>query len=292
MLIVPIYSMRSYTDNTYSILKDGNAKLHFNRLDYDDYITIPENTADFLEFVSLDLINPDHIIKVKYGENALETRKIFWQLNQDFLDSFNLEIITDITGYTGKHKFYNNFNVSKLLEYPREYVDQFFESDISSIRTGEHTTVLNQCQKDYIVELYLELDTKISVNQKVVSKNYFHKVGIDPFFDFLFTNNKNIIFFPFRISDPCYKFDEVIEKYSNHIIVITDPNNSYSSNYSNVILIKPNKKQYYGILSNRPTIIYNENPDKIFHPGLADFIYFGCTIISDHNIPKIQDVLI
>jgi hypothetical protein len=200
--------------------------------------------------------------------------------------------MTDITGYIGHNVFYNNFNISKLPNFDRPYIDDFFETDIESIRRAKHTTVLNKCQKDYIIKLYPELEEKISINQKVISKQYFDIVGTSTYFHSLFAINEKIIFFPFRLTDPCYKFEETVKKYNDYTIIITDPNCSYSKSYRNVVCIKPNKKDYYGILSNRPTIIYNEDPDVIFHPGLADFIYFDCKIISDYNIPTLDKVLL
>jgi len=289
-LRIPIYSMRSHIDNTYSILKDGNLKIHLCRMDLDnDYLVIPNNTKDLLEFINLNLIPSNHLIQAKYGINAVDTRDTFWINNLKLIDQLNLDIVTDITGYPGQRNFSNNFNITKLPNIKRSYIDKFFNSDIESIKKAEITTVLNQCQKDYIISLYPELEDKVVVNQKVISKEYFDKVGVEKIDIEI---GEKTIFFPFRLSDLAYKFEQTVDKYKDYDFIITNPNDSYSGNYKNVKIIKPTKKQYYWILSQQPTIIYNENPELVFHPGLMDFIYFNCNIICPYNIPTLEDGLI
>ena len=81
-------------------------------------------------------------------------------------------------------------------------------------------------------------------------------------------------------------------KYEKEKILITDPNASYQDQFKNVIKKRFRKREFYGIISTRPRIIYNENPNKIFHPGLADFIYFGCDVECPYTLPSLEDVLI
>ncbi len=289
-LVVPIYSMRSYDTGKYSILKDGNFKLHINRMDWDnDFLVVPDNCSDLEEFKSLNIISKDRIIEAKYGINAYETRGTFWENNTKQLDQiathFNFTIVTDLPLYNGKNKFINNFNITKDPNNPRWYIDQFINDDIIAVNNAEKTYVLNQSQKDYLEECGAK--GEIEVSTKVVSKKYFDKVGIEevelPDFD---------IFFPFRLSDPAYKFEEVLKLKEK--ILITDPNDSWKeeNNNGNIIKKRFTKRQYYGIIYRKPKVLYNEDPDKIFHPGLADFIYFGCDIESPHKIPTLKDVLI
>lgn len=282
-LVVPIYSMRSYETGQYSILKDGNFKLHINRMDWDnDYLVVPNNCSDLEEFKSLNIINEDRIIEAQYGKNAYETRGTFWQNNN--FDEYNATIVTDLPRYKGKNKFINNFNITKDPNNPRWFIDEFIEDDIEAVNNAEKTYVLNQDQKDYLEQCGAK--GKIEVNTKVVSKKYFDKVGIEkrllPHFD---------IFFPFRLSDPAYKWNEV--KNLNKTILITDPNDSWDgTGKANIFKNKFTKRQYYGIINSKPKVLYNEDPSKIFHPGLADFIYFGCDIESPYKIPTLEEVLI
>ena len=289
-LIVPIYSMRSYETGKYSILKDGNFKLQINRMNWDyDLLVVPTNIADLDEFLDLGILPMSQIISAEYGENAYETRKIFWNKNQADLDVLGLPIVTDITGYTGDNELINNFNITKDPEVSRPYIDEFIYSDVNSIRRAEMTYVLNEGQKEYLHSI--DPDLSITVSQKVITKKYFDRVGVEhpwpiPEFD---------IFFPFRLTDRAYKFEETVAKHADQTILITDPNDTYDGfgdGFSNVIKKRFTKRQYYGIIDTKPKIIYNENPNKVFHPGLADFIYFGCDIECPYTIPTLEDVLI
>ena len=250
-----------------------------------DYLVVPNKISDLDEFLDLDIISERQLIFGNYGKNAYETRKNFWHNNDINFEALGFDVITDITGFPYENKFINNFNITKDPNNPRWYIDEFINQDVASILKAENTFVLNQGQKDYLLTVYPTLN--ITVSQKVISKKYFDKVGIEipkvPDFD---------IFFPFRLSDPAYKFTEVVENNPDQTILITDPNDSYTENYSNVIKKRFTKREYYGIISTRPKIIYHEDPEKIFHPGLADFIYFGCDIESPFEIPRLEDVLI
>ncbi|MFK5882829.1 MAG: hypothetical protein QM489_00660 [Candidatus Izemoplasma sp.] len=271
--------------------------MHLCRMDLDnDYLVIPDRVADLQEFLDLKLIDECRIIKARYGLNTVDTRVGFWSQNTRLIDNIvgsDIPLITDITGYAGDRTYSNNFNITKLEHLDRPYIDDFYATDVLSILHADKTTVLNRCQKDYILQHSPEVSSsKIEVNQKVISKKYFDLVGLD--FNLDFKIGKNDIFFPFRLTDRAYKFEEVIDTYTDCNIFITDPNESFSkfrNPPSNIKLIKPNKREYYGILFNQPKIVYNENPQEVFHPGLADFIYFNCDIICPYEIPKLKEVL-
>lgn len=286
-LVVPIYSMRSYKTGKYSILKDGNFKLHINRMNWKkDLLVVPDKCSDLEEFKSLNIIPKENIVKAQYGKNAYETRKSFWENNEQLSD-YGLTIVTDMPRYKGPCKSINNFNITKDPKNPRWYIDEFINDDVEQVKIAEKTYVLNETQKKYLVSQGAPKD-KIIVSTKVISKKYFDVVGTClpndlPEFD---------IFFPFRISDPAYQFDDIVETNQEKIILITDPNESYKGFYKNIVKKRFTKREYYGILELRPKVYYYENPEKIFHPGLADFIYFNCDITSIWNIPTLKDVLI
>ena len=176
-LIIPIYSMRSHVTNKYSILKDGNFKLHINRMNHKkDFIVVPENTSDLKEFLDLGLVTKAQVILGKYGINAYESRKIFWNINN--FDDLKMEIITDVTGYNGSMEFENNFNVSKTKNNPRWYIDEFFNTDLISISRAKKTSLLNLNQLEYFREF--DTSSTLEVNTKVISKRYFDAVGVKP----------------------------------------------------------------------------------------------------------------
>ncbi|BAQ22691.1 hypothetical protein AU156_gp041 [Edwardsiella phage PEi20] len=292
---VPIYSMRSHETGEYAVLKDGNLQLHLNRARPGDIIAVPKNATDVDEL--RELFPEFEFTPLWYKENAFETRKHFWEENQWVVDSLIeyydvVGLVTDITGYTGRYPVFFNFNITMNPEKPLFYIDQFIETDVKSVNRSKYTTVLNQCQKDVLVA-HGALDYKIIVDQKVIRPSVIERYARDlaPIF-------VEGIFHPFRISDPCYRFGQVVECaiVSGQPVYITDPNDSFDrSHYPEEALIrvfKPSKTEYYQILKGRPHIQYFENPEKVFHPGLAEFIYFNVFISSPYNIPSYDDVVI
>lgn len=295
-LIVPMYSMRSYKTGKYSLLKDGNLQLHLNRHQKGDVIVIPhslqcEDSEELQEYF------PDIIFEeLCYQENAYKSRKTFWEYNTFMVDSlanfYNCDaIVSDITGYKGTFPVFFNFNITKDPKHPREYIDEFIQEDVDSVNRSIYTTVLNKCQKDVLVS-HGALSDKIIVTQEVITPGVpeGYMIGSENQYDW---NNK--VFFPFRISDSCYNFDYVYTycDYRKLKLVITDPNDTWDkTKYPNCELLKLSKSDYYYVLASKPTIIYNENPEKVFHPGLAEFIYFKCNIICNNALPKYEDIIV
>ncbi|AJD81856.1 hypothetical protein YenMTG1_048 [Yersinia phage vB_YenM_TG1] len=293
--IVPIYSMRSYSDNKYAVLKDGNLQLHLNRAVSGDIITVPKNSSDIDE--CCELFPEFHFVPLQYKENAYETRKHFWLENQWIVDSLVEyydcdELITDITGYRGNHSVIFNFNITMDPNIARSYIDEFIEIDVESVNFSRYTTVLNNSQKDTLVRYGAEPDN-IIVTTKVIRPSVIERyaASLEPIF-------LDGVFHPFRISDPCYNFNEVVDVCigSNKTLYITDPNCSFCrSKYPSEVNISPiklSKREYYQVLKGKPEIVYLENPEKVFHPGLAEFIYFNALIYSPYNIPTYDDVVI
>jgi hypothetical protein len=292
--------MRSYDTGKYALLKDGNFQLTMSRIlaSNFDHITVvlPNDVSDFSEFTEelwdrfgrMDI----EFKFLQYGANAVETRKEFWKLNRDFF--FNEEIlefdllITDITGYSGTMSFdipfINNFNVTKLPELDRPYIDEFFEVDVANMRKALFTTVINPRQRDYIIECVPDLKDKVIAYTKVAHDEMMptdHKTKL------LFENHK--IFWPFRISDKAYQFNEFLEMfiknelYKNHELIITDPNDSYKGSHDFVTVYKPTKEMYYKILQTRPIVIMLDDIDTVLHPGTIEFARYGCNLITYEN---------
>lgn len=294
-LIVPIYSMRDHESGLYSLLKDGNLQLHLSRMSKDDYLAVPTNTSDYFNFLSLGLVDASKIVRLVYGSNAYDTRKNFWKynaLNVNYMcEAYNLGLVTDITGFKGEVKTLSyNFNITSYPELDRPYIDEFLEIDVKSVNSSNKTTVLNYRQKEVLVENGAD-PSKIEINTKVLKPELIDILSEgDPIFDYK-EKYKNYIFFPFRISDKAYNFEQVVNKHRDHWIIITDPNNSYDGNYPNVVKIEINKNEYYRILKAKPTIVYNENPELVLHPGLAELIYFDCNILCNYRLPKLENLM-
>lgn len=293
--IVPIYSMRSYVDNKYAVLKDGNLQLHLNRANEGDIIAVPVESSDLEE---LEELFPEFkFVPLHYRINAYETRKYFWTENQFVVDSlvdyFDCdELITDITGYRGEHSVLFNFNITMDPNVVRSYIDEFIEIDVESVNFSRYTTVLNDSQKATLVRYGAEPDN-IIVTTKVIRPSVIERyaAGLEPIV-------LDGIFHPFRISDPCYKFEDVLQHCidTDNTLYITDPNNSFDrKKYSilgNISEIGLSKREYYQVLKSKPEIVYLEDPEEVFHPGLAEFIYFNALINSPYNIPTYDDVVI
>lgn len=286
---VPIYSMRSYETGEYAVLKDGNFQLHLNRAIPGDIICYPKNSSD-IEHCK-ELFPEFEFVPLVYNDNAYETRKHFWEENQTVVDSL-IEyydcafLITDITGYSGSNGVLFNFNITKDDNVERYYIDEFIEKDVESVNRSVWTKVLNQCQKDTLVK-YGANENLIFVDQRVVKESIIERYseGLPPIV-------LDGIFHPFRISDKCYEFDKVVEISiaSKVPLYITDPNNSFNKfehkyQKADIRLLHISKSEYYQILKGRPTIYYFENPEKVFHPGLAELIYFNANIKTEYNLP-------
>lgn len=286
-LIVPIYSMRSHKTGKYSVLKDGNFQLHLNRAGPEDIICVPGNSSDLTELY--EIFGSNKFVEINYLESAYETRKNFWNVNLNIVEILYYyykcsAIVTDITGYPGNKPVFFNFNITMDPLNPRYYIDEFIKLDVESVNKSIYTTVLNQSQKDYLIQC--GATGTIVVSQKVINPEIYKLMESKEI------DIGNSVFFPFRISDPCYRFDLVYKlcESLNINLVVTDPNESLDK--KDVQLMSPTKQEYYGILKSRPTIIYNENPEKVFHPGLAEFIFYDCNIICRYNLPTKQDVII
>lgn len=300
VLWIPIFSMRSYDTGEYAICKDGNFQLTFARVIASDFdsivIAIPEGAQDLEMFLEQNghLIEDRDIefVMLKYGANAVDTRRKFWELNKDYFYSEDILeydlLITDITGYAGTMSydipFINNFNITKLPQLDRPYIDEFFEMDLKSIEASIFTTVINPCQRDYIIKVRPDLASKVIVDTKVAHHKLMplnHKTrALTP---------QRTIFWPFRISDKAYRFDAFLEMfereklYHKYELLITDPNDSYKGDSKHVKKIKPTKAEYYKILQDTPIVVMLDDIDTVLHPGTIEIMYYGCAVITLPN---------
>jgi hypothetical protein len=321
VLWLPIFSMRSYDTGMYSILKDGNFQLTLSRILASDFDSItvayPTDSSDFEEFEQrvADLANGRNIYfqPMHYGANAVETREKFWTLNYDFFYSelildYDL-LITDITGYAGTMSydipFINNFNITKLPELDRPYIDKFFETDIKNIEAEASlfTTVINPRQREYILQVAPHLKDKVVAYTKVAHYDLMptgdHKTRV---FDTAFS--MRTIFWPFRISDKAYKWDQFLEMFienkldKRYKIVITDPNDSYKGDHKFVKKVKMTKDEYYEYLLKKPIIVMLDEIDTVLHPGTIEFFFYGCNVITllnelvgnEHQVESISQI--
>lgn len=315
-LWVPIFSMRSYESGKYAIMKDGNFQLTLARIlasDFDEItlaLPLKEDISDFDEFydrqdryLTLNKVVSSNrpkinFVHLKYGANAVETRKHFWKDNRDFFYSeavldFDL-LVTDITGYPGTMSFdlpyINNFNITKLPELDRPYIDQFFDEDLRSIKESLFTTMINPRQAEYIAEVRPDLKDKVIADTKVAHDAMlprFYKLD-DPFGTAKSANRD--IFWPFRISDKAYKFEECMDAivkaglHRRYKITITDPNDTFvgelAEKYKFIKKVKLSKAEYYEMLNTQPVVIMLDEIDTVLHPGTIEFFHYKCKVIT------------
>lgn len=287
VLFCPIFSMRSYKTGKYSILKDGNFQLTMSRVLASDFdtimVTVPNDASDFQETLERFKANKNvYFVKAKYGENAAQTRTTFWEQNEHFETMFVDVLITDITGYPGKIPVIYNFNITKLPELNRPYIDEVFDKDLDSIQQSLFTTVLNPRQREYILECRPDLANKVQVYLKCANETLL-PTGETP----LYMLDSMTIFWPFRISDKAYKWVEFIQAFEEQNlqehgwqIMITDPNQSSQNLPKYVTVLEPTKEQYYRILEGRPIVVMLDEIDTVLHPGTIELMYYGCKVIT------------
>ncbi len=289
-LFLSMFSMRRYTDGKYSVLKDGNFQLSIARAYASDFeevrIALPHDACDIEETLEKFKVEIDSgkfvFIPFTYGVNAANTREVFWGTNWCaiwFAQKGCDVLITDITGYPGTLPVIYNFNITKLPELDRPYIDKFFETDLWSIEHSLFTTVLNPRQKEYIVEVRPDLADKVLVHTKCAHENLLPISG-----DVEELPSK-MIFWPFRLSDKAYKWDEFKEAfessiYKGYTVVITDPNETSGDLPPYVVKIKPTKEEYYKILQSKPIVVMLDDIDTVLHPGTIEFFHYGCPVIA------------
>lgn len=296
-LWIPIFSMRSYETGKYAALKDGNFQLTMARVlasDFDShFVAIPEEVSDFDELLARFKNHPTiYFTKMNYGKNAVETRDTFWKKNETM--PITDIIISDVTGYPGDKPVIYNFNITKLPELDRPYIDKYFEQDLKSIEQSLFTTVINPRQREYILEVRHDLMPKIIAHTKVAHEALLPKGMAGG-------NDQKMIFWPFRISDKAYEWERFVAAFEEqglddeYIIVTTDPNDTLHTDASFVMKMKPTKEMYYQILATRPIIVMLDDIDTVLHPGTIEFLHYKCPIITYkseliHNPNAIDDL--
>jgi hypothetical protein len=288
VLWIPIFSMRSYETGEYSALKDGNFQLTMSRVlasNFDRvFVAVPEDTSDLDELAERFKDHPHvYFTQMKYGANAVATRDFFWIANTELLKSLEVNVdvvISDVTGYTGLKPVVYNFNITKLPELNRPYIDRFFEADLKSIEQSLFTTVINPRQREYILEVRPDLLDRVIVNTKCAHTDLLPK----------FPKTKppeKLIFWPFRISDKAYQWEQFLAAFEEqglhedgYVILCTDPNDTLECDKPFVMKKKLTKEQYYRILASQPIVVMLDDIDTVLHPGTIEFFHYACPVIT------------
>ena len=244
VFIIQQYSMRNHTDGIYNPLLDGNLNLTLHRIyhslmkkpDMVVSITIPNSINEvelkFLkEFTKKEFDDRVKFIPIEYGINAYENRKKFdeiTKLDSKFLLGSDL-IISDFEGISSNiAPIVYNFNISKVPDLDRWYVDEFFESQANRVSSATSAYVLNENQKEYFVESCetqvqaMDVSGTVIVDSEIINKTLFMKqvkffislldddmkIKVESFMSKEVMNCDQLFFMPFRLTDECYNFND------------------------------------------------------------------------------------
>lgn len=285
ILLIPIISMRSYETCLYNLMADGNISRIVSKLACSNFkqatVLIPEKNQGLDELVKLT----NRIIgngKVKflpcdaYGENAGQTRIEIEKFMKYISNDYDVILIEPnlLTEFLIK----NNSSVVDNLVYwcpvsaTTGFIPQFIErfADVDKfIAKNIPTAVATKSQMDFLM-----------------GKSFIDKSFYDPEpFDY------KTIYFPFRLSDPCYhakEFKQVVlnlrDKGYNFKVLYSDPNESGLFDDDNIFIKVPTQKEIYTqILKSKPIIPYLENSNDVLHISICEFIYYQCEVIQFEN---------
>lgn len=245
------------------------------------------------------------------------------KLSQEIIDKLFFKVAIYEMEYVGvclemtkaKSYLYENFKtvfwcpVSDTDEVKPSFLENVRYVDLELAKSCDYLMVATESQKNYFKNKCLEGDD---------SKIIFNPMLIDPSLQ-LFSFKKdmvtsqlissyvsdgyNVVYFPFRMSDPGYKFEMVmhllVSMSSEYPICVlySDPNDShkmedylkkYSDSIENSIdkkyiatqKISSSRNVYYTCISDKRCIIpYFEDVDNIMHASWQEMEYYGSTVV-------------
>lgn len=288
VLMIPVYSTRSYETGEYNLLADGNVSKYLMKI-------IGSNAQEIDIFYPNNSVNLDKIkeivknntnqkvnwVPVKYGINAHETRNMgkqfFGYINKKY-DIIITEINTlaEIIAEGQGNEFCNKNN---LIYWVGSY-----NTDCTRWDTIGHEQLNKKIAKEIKTACLLPaqvsfLGGKAFEDECIYNPKYF---------------DKKYIFFPFRLSDSSYKLDLLLkvidklknEKINNFVVLYTDPNDSGLLNKSDetiFIKVPANKFVYLSILKGKPIIPFLDDVEKNYHSNIFEFMYYDCKVIMYDN---------
>ena len=300
ILIVQLYSMRSYEDNCYNPICDGNMNHTLHEL-YNLMwvyhanvkkvsITIPDNVSEhnFMLLRSIiDIIfsgtgTKYEFILCKYATNVAETRenaaKVFDKLlkNNHLSDQYDcmvcdFELVRFDKSQEPANTIYR-FNV-----VPQ--VPAMQNAELHVVNAGYPVSVFNEWQLNFFEK---ELKTTGNVFQ---SRNWFNEEFVNKIAnlydgDTALSYNK-FLFIPFRLTDKSYKIDEMLAYWNKNTntkglpIIATDPNDT-AKKYKDLLQVLPMTKMhlYKFCIENKDKMVikYECNPIETLHQTFLEFI--------------------
>ena len=289
VLMIPVYSSRSYESGVYNMMSDGNTLKYLMKILKSEAKEIDifyPRYSKGIEHIQ-QITNKYARCKVdwlprNYGINAHETRN----MGQRFYDY--------IMGL-GKQYDYIISEINTLAEIVVRSKNELCDKNNFIYWVGTHNIDGTLwCEGDYSLnkDIAQEITTACLLKGQpdlYKGKSFYDEYIYDPqYFD------KQVIFFPFRLSDKSYhaeEFKDIIyelknEGYDNFVVLFTDVNDSHIFDkelINGFIKVPSNKFIYQAILKGKPIIPFLDDIDKNSHSNIYEFLYYDCDIIMLKN---------
>lgn len=293
-LIVLMHSMRSHITGEYQIMLDSNINIILHQLStleegVEVTVTMPEDSNKMYITQFLNIVKnfkcSVNIHFLKYGKNAGHSRDIA----NDMVENINYTDYDEVENHfcTIEPRIANTryviFNSAVPDQY-RPYAEKHFVTLLKRL-DSKYKVILSCDNQKYFIPYKLRGHAKIRTrffNPDLANKlmstycNYYLANQLDEVIP------KNSLFFPFRVSDKCYKAEEVNKL--GKTVVVTDPNDSadkvFTGNILDITSYDKCKKTLYMtmlfLLNNRPDIripLY-EDITKNYHIGIVEMLYY------------------
>lgn len=295
VLMIPVYSTRSYKTGVYDLLADGNVSKFAMKILKSDAkkidILYPNVSTGIDEIKQIIQKYKKNVkwIPYTYGLNAHETRNmgtVFFDYITNYLKQQYDYIISEIDTLaeitvTSQNQFCNSDNFIYWAGSWNAYGTPWYDVEHSDTNIRIANKIITACLLPGQVDLY-------------GGKSFYDVCEYDPkYFE------KQIIFFPFRLSDKSYCAEYFREKiklllsdgYNNFVVLYTDVNDcGIFDNEEQFYKVPSNKFVYQAILKGKPIIPYFDDVSKNYHSNIFEFNFYGCDIITDkenfYNILK------
>lgn len=290
VLLIPVYSTRSYESGIYDLLADGNVSKFLMKI----LNSCPKNVDILYPKKSINILPIKEItqkysksnvnwIEFDYCKNAHETRnagKLFYNFIVEKLNPYDL-IISEIDTLAECAIKSNN---SLCDKYNFIYWAGSWNADLTRWDNEK------SAQRNKEIAKHLTTACLLKGQEELYGgKSFYDECEYYPFYF-----DKNIIFFPFRLSDNSYHAKEFIDAIKwlrlngekNFVVLFTDVNDSHIFDdkiCDYFIKVPQNKFVYQAILKGRPIIPYLDDVSKNYHSNIYEFLYYKCDVIMLKN---------
>lgn len=289
VLMIPVYSSRSYDTGIYDMMSDGNVSKYLMKILKSEAKEIDIYYPEFSKNIQHIKKITDEKVKCKvnwipkvYGRNAHETRNMGGVFSYYILES-------------EKRYDYIISEINTLAELVILSHNPLVNKDNFIYWAGTHNSDGTLwCDGDYSQnkKIASEITTACLLKGQPAlyeGKSFYDDYVYDPqYFD------KKVIFFPFRLSDKSYhaeEFKQVIKELmqegeDNFVVLFTDVNDShlFDDEISDKFIKVPcNKFVYQAILKGKPIIPFLDSVENNSHSNIFEFAYYGCDIIMLEN---------